>query len=321
MYAKYTQPGKNSTSAIGRHLGSNLLDCLLMAKAKNVTIIPSWNNMHFFNSHNFDIAPFLFTIPDIHDVSLIDGSESIFLNNSPLFNNFEFMTWLRDCLQTDLDNTKLSKLCLFGFPGYNQNLLYKELRFLFKSNICKINTNIIDDAYNYINNTLPKKYLSIHFRVTDLLNAFKIVDKNIYNKLIQEFINTLRIVKNKNFDAVYIASCSYDGIKDIQNIIKKELNVPIYSLPIERISNNINTYSKDQTISYYANTIKELIVLSKGSYFIRSFPGKYSLIALIMSNLTSNKIYTLTDNIIENIFLKMYEKSNDFKAHVRKNLL
>ena len=60
--------------------------------------------------------------------------------------------------------------------------------------------------------------------------------------------------------------------------------------------------------------------MSKGSYFIRSFPGKYSLIALIMSNLTSNKIYTLTDNIIENIFLKMYEKSNDIKVQLNKAL-
>ena len=323
---KYLQPGQDTDSAIGRNVGSNLLDCILMAKAKNTNIIPSWNKMSFFNSSEFDIAPFLFDLSNVSNVSIIEQSESVFKKESPIFKNTEFVKWLKNCSQSDFNNEKLSRLCLFGFPGYENNTLLNEFRNILNNNICKIKKEIIDEADEYIQTNLQKKYISIHFRSTGALNVLKMFDNDIYNKLIRELINVLKKITTKDIDSFYLASCSWEAVNNIRNIIKEEFNLPVYSLSIDRTSNikgdNIidNIYLKEQTISYYLNTMKELIILSKGSYFIRTF-GKYSLTAAIMSNLYCDKIYTLTDNIIENLFSKMYENVDDIKVHINKSIL
>ena len=318
---KYLQPGQDTDSAIGRNIGSNLLDCILMAKAKNINIIPSWNKMNFFNSSDFDIAPFLFDLPDILNVSSIDQSESALKIESPVFKNTNFVQWLNKCTKSNFNNEKLSRLCLFGFPGYLNNTLLNEFRSILNYRICKIKNEIIEEANEYIYKNLQRKYIGIHFRATGALNVLEMFDKNIYDKLIHELIKVLKKITTNDIHAFYLASCSWEAIENVRELIKEEFDLPVYSLSVERTSSikgdNIvsDTYSKEQTISYYLNTMKELIILSNSSYFIRTF-GKYSLMAAIMSDLYCDKIYTITDNIIENLFSKMYENLDNIKFHV-----
>ena len=277
MFIKLTIPDKTDTTT-GRTIGSNLLQSLVTAKKyPNATIIPEWNNMQFFSSKNFDIAPHIFNIPRVHNVMHIN--KNIFFN---IDNKLE--EWMRYCLN-DFAGSKESLITLFtaGFPNVENKILIEELRKLYK-NICPLNCNVT----NYINNVIgTNNYISIYYRASGADDVRKIVTNK--TNFIDKFIDKINV---DDAEAIFLTS---DDI-NIINYIKNKFSLPVYT----------KHYSTHDKISYYRQTIEELFILSKGKKIYKTW-SKFGTASAILSKLPYSKIYTINPDGWENFMSKVPE--------------
>ena len=287
VFIKLIIPDKKDTTT-GRTIGSNFLQSLVTAKKyPNTIIIPEWNNMQFFSSIKFDIAPYIFDIPKVNNI--------IHINNNIFFNvDNKLEDWMRYCLN-DYAGDKESLITLFtaGFPNVENEILITELRKLYK-NICPFKCNVD----NYINNVIgTQNYISIYYRSSGVDAIRKIVTGD--SNFIDNFINKIDI---DSAEAIFVTS---DDI-DIIDYIKNKFTLPVHSLNFKREEKK---YTKQDTIEYYQQTIKELLVLSKGKKIYKPW-SKFGTVSTILSELPYSKIHTINPEGWENFMSKVPEINN-----------
>jgi hypothetical protein len=134
----------------------------------------------------------------------------------------------------------------------------------------KINDKIKSKIFEY---NIPKKYISVHYRNSDI--------KNDINKVIEQINN---ISKNHNIDIVYLSTDDYDAYTIIQKSIG-DIKLIQYA-KLEDVGKNTQHYScknKEDMVFY---CLVDIYMVLKSNIFIPSYNSGLSqyIIYMIQSN-------------------------------------
>lgn len=159
---------------------------------------------------------------------------------------------------SDFDERSNDDIVIYGGTGGNK--LIGNLR---------VNDNIMS-----LLNKEPQindKYISVHFRNTDIKNSFDKFSTRIKRAIMTTKINT-----------VYWAS---DDYKSFDKLCKKHPNVKFirYTIPAEKVIRNIHSETKDKFKQIY-DCLKDIYFILKSDYFIPSNNSGMSLYIKLMIN-------------------------------------
>lgn len=171
---------------------------------------------------------------------------------------------------------------------HSRNKVYE----IFENNISDCNPNVDDDIVIFggtASNRLiekmtiipeimrkiesePKidgKYISVHFRNTDLSNN------------IMKYINKLKkLIKDTNIKTVYWSSDDCSSYDKIVRMVE-EAKIIRYTIPEKNIKKNIHTETKDKNKQIY-DCLKDIYFILKSDYFIPSKNSGMSLYIELM---------------------------------------
>jgi len=113
---------------------------------------------------------------------------------------------------------------------------------------------------------IMEKYISIHYRNTDIKNRFS------------NFIAAVNNLKDKNIKTIYLATDDFDSIHQF-NLALPNMKIINYTIPEKNVY-NLHYYSKDKYKQIY-ECIRDIYMIFQSEYFIPS--GNSGLSRLIMT--------------------------------------